>query len=539
MKLLKTSAIVFIVTAVSVSQEINITGVVTDPSGTGIPDVAVKLQKGNLADTTESDGRFAITNSSNLRNDNRRAAQSTINQIGLRNGQLIIQALPNTPICVEMFNASGGLLFQRKYFNTSNQTQIRLPMNIGQVVLFDISIGERRFRFRTISLEKATAVIRQTTQEAKASLLSKQAAASPLTADVVLAKKNEYADKSVFLTNLDTADIAIRMFPGAVTANKSIGSAGGILEYASGDSAIALSIPPDALQESYNFSISTVNSNDSIFGGMTFELCPTGISFAQPATISFRCDSSLVNGEERAKLRIVTTSDTAWSLVTTEIDTQTQTISGPINHLCRFNWLMGKTAVSGKITDGCARPLSGISVLCEGLDNGRSAPMPSGKTDANGRYEIVVKGYSQYLMYPAYPNGEKWEPKQYQFDENDDGNSEYDFQLQDNQECCFQYEFNVNCWGHHSFKYSPSKGFFDHSITTGPCGCDPNGCIKTYVTLSGDDPFAPTFNADGWYFTFHFDSNYEGVNWTGWNNAPYTGPPDSQWGGTMSPIGCE
>jgi hypothetical protein len=536
---LKTLLAVYIGASVCTAQSININGIVKDSAGIGIPGATVKLEKANLTTTTKTDGSFTITDAPTKRKEIGNSIQIAPNKIEIRNGKLNIKVSENAMVSVEIHDVSGRLLLRSKKANNFGLISFSLPKTVNGVYICKVTIGKDKFNLQAILLGQSLYVAGKTIENSLPISLAKHATVT--TTDVILSAKGGYADKRVLLSNLDTSGISIKMFAGRSSVTQKIGPAGGLIKYEKGDSLLILTIPAGALADTFNFSITPIIYHDSIHSGITYEICPSGLQFIKPAIIRIKYDTSLLHGVDKSRIRIITAADTIWSLVPTTIDSQTQTVSGPIKHLSISDLFLPKTVVSGYVTDPCGRPLSGIDIIVNELPG--QTHQPTATTDETGNYVVAVKGHGQYELYPANPNGEKWSPEKYQFFESDDGKSGYDFQkqsalnkIQDVISCCYQYNIEANCWGRHLFKYSADKGFYDHVAQAMDCSCTPP-CLNNDVTIAGSDPFAPILVSGGATFTFYFNKSY--IN-TGWNwNGSENGTPHPLDQGTMTPINCQ
>lgn len=141
----------------------------------------------------------------------------------------------------------------------------------------------------------------------------------------------------------DTPAVTAVGTPSGELVNATIGPAGGTI--LSADSTVRITIPAGALTTSQTVSVQELDQNNCPGGtGTAFRLLPHGLTFAKPATITFRYQDADTDGSAPELLRIAyQTNDRTWmGTANNSLDTTTHTIQVQTTHFS--DWAMLQTA---------------------------------------------------------------------------------------------------------------------------------------------------------------------------------------------------
>jgi hypothetical protein len=110
------------------------------------------------------------------------------------------------------------------------------------------------------------------------------------------------------------------------------------------NSLVSVDIPAGALTQTRNVTIAPATSfpaNDRVVPGTTFDFGPTGVTFAQPVTISIKYDPSKVINSPDSGLRLYEVVGTGWRLVPeSSVNTGTKTVTGRVDHFTVYGVLL-------------------------------------------------------------------------------------------------------------------------------------------------------------------------------------------------------
>ncbi|OIN59762.1 hypothetical protein [Arsenicibacter rosenii] len=144
-------------------------------------------------------------------------------------------------------------------------------------------------------------------------------------------------------TTPDTPAVTDVGTPSGELATATIGPAGGTI--LSADSTVRITIPAGALTTNQAVSVQELDKNNCPGGtGAAFRLLPHGLTFAKPATISFRYQDAETDGSAPELLRIAyQTNDRTWMATAhNSLDTTAHTIKVQTTHFS--DWAMLQTA---------------------------------------------------------------------------------------------------------------------------------------------------------------------------------------------------
>lgn len=132
--------------------------------------------------------------------------------------------------------------------------------------------------------------------------------------------------------------------PVGTAVSVSIGPAGGHIE--SGDQRVRIDIPAGALASSQTISVQPLDENHCPGGsGAAFRLLPHGLTFAKPATITFRYEPEDMTDTDPELLRVAFQSDARgwYSPSSSRVDTTARLVSASTTHFS--DWTILKSAI--------------------------------------------------------------------------------------------------------------------------------------------------------------------------------------------------
>ena len=110
------------------------------------------------------------------------------------------------------------------------------------------------------------------------------------------------------------------------------------------NSIVSLDVPAGALTQTRNVTIAPATSfpaSERVVPGTTFEFGPTGVTFAQPVTISIKYDPSKVINSPDSGLRLYEVVGAGWRVVSeSSVNTDTKTVTGKVNHFSVYGVLL-------------------------------------------------------------------------------------------------------------------------------------------------------------------------------------------------------
>lgn len=132
--------------------------------------------------------------------------------------------------------------------------------------------------------------------------------------------------------------------PAGTAVSVTIGPAGGHIE--SGDQRVRIDIPAGALASSQTISVQPLDENHCPGGsGAAFRLLPHGLTFAKPATITFRYEQEDMTDTDPELLRVAFQSDARgwYSPSTSRVDTTARLVIASTTHFS--DWTILKSAI--------------------------------------------------------------------------------------------------------------------------------------------------------------------------------------------------
>lgn len=210
MSVTKTLLAVAIAVSVCISQNVTISGIVTDTGGTPIEGAAVQLEKAGLPTTTGADGSFTITGTIGI--------IGHINQplphmhiVKINNGVLCINVAVKSTVEITTYTLQGKVISAIQKTMDAGTYSIAMPRIGAGVYFYKVIIGRSEFVIKSHSIGRISAGIAVSVQGASTKALAKEAGRYIPINDVIAVTKDGYLNYRVIVTNSDTSNIEIKM----------------------------------------------------------------------------------------------------------------------------------------------------------------------------------------------------------------------------------------------------------------------------------------------------------------------------------------
>jgi uncharacterized protein (TIGR02145 family) len=204
-----------------------ISGIVTDTSGTPIPNAAVQLEKGGQTATTGTDGRFTFVISTGiLHGKNNPSLQHTLSAT-IHNGLVWVNVVEKSAVAITTFDLTGKALSTVRRSLDAGTHGIALPYRGAGIYLYKVKSGARELVLKGNSVGKVSSGSAVSSQGPSSNPLAKQAmsaAATAQTIDVIAVTKTGYLNYRVAVNNVDTSGITIKMIASAGTVTDADGN---------------------------------------------------------------------------------------------------------------------------------------------------------------------------------------------------------------------------------------------------------------------------------------------------------------------------
>jgi uncharacterized protein (TIGR02145 family) len=202
----------------------NISGKVTDSAGIGIAGAIVKLEKGGLLDTTESNGRFIFT--IGFTSISSQINQSLPNKMSaiIHNGLLQVNVVEKTALEITTFNLNGKVLSSVAQSLGVGRHTIKMPYRGAGIYLYNLKVGNNELVLKGNVIGGLQYGNSVTAQRSSSKPLVKQSMSAAAINEVIFATKTGYLDYRVLVGNKDTSGIEIKMITSAGTATDADGN---------------------------------------------------------------------------------------------------------------------------------------------------------------------------------------------------------------------------------------------------------------------------------------------------------------------------
>jgi hypothetical protein len=194
--------------AVASAQTVNISGTITDSSGTPIAGAAVQLEKGGNSATSGSDGKFAISSATGLLQNDNLAAKAQ-----LQSGILFLELPSAQRVSITAYGVDGSIVARSERELQAGSHGLTPPGAGSGVRFYRVEAGSYSALLRGMSLDgkrnldgKATAA--PATMVAR-SALAKSAAGELY--DVITVTKSGYIKGYLAIAKAETTGVAIKL----------------------------------------------------------------------------------------------------------------------------------------------------------------------------------------------------------------------------------------------------------------------------------------------------------------------------------------
>jgi len=208
---------VFIVAMVLVfavfSQQINISGKVTDTSGvTPVAGAVVKLEKYGFVDTTIADGSFALAGLATGIGSNSHQLQPNALSATMRNGVLSLYVPERGAVTITTYTIQGKAVSKiAKVLDVGSHSIAQPGLGHG-VYVYRIQAGSRELVVKSSSPGRSGGAI---ALSPPTTVTANSVSRYVLIDDVIFASKEGLLNYRVMVTNSDTSGIVIKMIPNA------------------------------------------------------------------------------------------------------------------------------------------------------------------------------------------------------------------------------------------------------------------------------------------------------------------------------------
>jgi hypothetical protein len=194
------------------AQIINISGRVTDTSGSPISGALVELEKGGQKTTTGTDGRFSLRDGiTNIGGHNNQALPQML-IAAMREGILSINVTGRSDVTITAFSPQGKLLWAGRLIMQAGTHSVALPCNGSGVSFCNVKSGNHMVVLKDCSVET---VSRGTALSGKgpgsSAALAKRAKVTEVINDTLTVTKTGYLDYRMPIRNSDTSGIEITL----------------------------------------------------------------------------------------------------------------------------------------------------------------------------------------------------------------------------------------------------------------------------------------------------------------------------------------
>ncbi len=215
----------FATVSVCLAQSVNISGKVTDASGTNpLSGAAVRLEKSGQTATTGIDGKFTLSGVAVI--DRIKAIQPVTASPTVHNGVLSMSVAEKSAVEIALFDLNGKTLSTTRRIMSAGTHSVALPAHTGAGVYFyKVTSGSGEIVIRSNSVggvSQGTGVSVQSVSSFTA--FSKQARVATAIKDAIAVTKAGYLNYRVIVTNSDTNGIEIKMIAGAGTVTDADGN---------------------------------------------------------------------------------------------------------------------------------------------------------------------------------------------------------------------------------------------------------------------------------------------------------------------------
>ncbi len=196
--------------SVCISQNVTISGIVTDTGGTAIEGAAVQLEKAGLPTTTGADGSFTITGTVGIIGQMNQPLPH-MHIVKIDNGVLCINIREKSTVEITTYTLQGKVISALQKTMDAGTHSIAMPRIGAGVHFYKVKTGGSEFVIKNHSIGRISAGLAVSTQGASSTALAKEERRYIPINDVIAVTKTGYLNYRVIVTNSDTSGIEIEM----------------------------------------------------------------------------------------------------------------------------------------------------------------------------------------------------------------------------------------------------------------------------------------------------------------------------------------
>ncbi len=214
------SMLIGLVTAsICFSQNITIRGKVTDASGgTLLTGAVVKLEKQNITTTTDANGDFTLSGSSDIHAKSNQLQHNAIS-VSKGNNVLHIKLHKKSSLEIATYTLHGRTIFQRQMILDKGKHSLTLPQMSAGIYIHRIKAGESELTVKSPSLCRVSGDFPLSNSDFIHTNSEKRPKPYASINDVIAVTKDGYLNYRVMVTNSDTSGIEIKMIECAGTVS--------------------------------------------------------------------------------------------------------------------------------------------------------------------------------------------------------------------------------------------------------------------------------------------------------------------------------
>lgn len=209
---MKTLTLICLGATLCTAQTINISGMVIDTGGVGIPGATVMLGKADIFTTTGADGSFTLTDSVAIVTGETNRTMVT-SPIQIQNAKITFTLKENTAVALSIYDLVGRQIYADKSTYSYGKHTIHRTLNTAGIYLYKVIIGNESYSFKSSPL--GTFSTERSAARSGTSTLAKQAKATEIISDVISVVKEGQLNYRDSIKVFDTCGIIIEMIPNA------------------------------------------------------------------------------------------------------------------------------------------------------------------------------------------------------------------------------------------------------------------------------------------------------------------------------------
>ncbi len=210
MSILMAVLTLFVIVSMSFSQNITISGKVTDTGTTALSGAVVKLEKYGLTATTGADGSFSLTSTSGINSGINQLKQHRV-LASTGNGVIYLQLQERGQVEIITYTLQGKAVSKvQKAMDIGTYSIVKPYMGNG-VYLYKIKAGNSELIIKSPSIGRVSGGTGLSTHGILSTATMSRASSYVPINDVIAVTKDGYLNYRVILTNSDTSDIEIKM----------------------------------------------------------------------------------------------------------------------------------------------------------------------------------------------------------------------------------------------------------------------------------------------------------------------------------------